>query len=89
LIKAQRGVGGGIQLARSPETITLQEILNIADTPRALNECLVNPSACTRAGYCAAHHTLQGIQAMLDRELKRTTLALLVQEQQALDKNQA
>lgn len=89
LIKAQRGVGGGIQLARDPQTITIHDILGIADTPRALNECLINPAACTRAGYCAAHHTLHGIQATLDRELKRTTLADLVREQQAIDSRRA
>ena len=85
LIKAQRGVGGGIQLARAPEEITMQDILGIADTPRALNECLLSPAACTRSGYCAAHHTLLGIQALLDRELQQVTLASLVRDQQVID----
>jgi len=84
LIKAQRGVGGGIQLARSPDTINLFEIFSVADTPRALNECLINPDACTRSRFCAAHRELRSIQTRLDSDLKKITLAQLIRNQLAL-----
>lgn len=85
LIKAQRGVGGGIQLARPPETITLNDIFKVMDTSSALNECLVDPKACTRAEYCSVHHSLRSIQSLLDSELKKTTLAGLISDQKLLD----
>jgi len=86
LIKAQRGVGGGIQLARSPDSITLYDIISAADTPRALNECLINPKACTRTLFCATHQELRGIQTRLDNNLKKVTLAQLIHNQLAMDK---
>lgn len=85
LIKAQRGVGGGIQLARAPETITLRDIFNATDTPRALNECIINPSICDRAQYCAPHQTLRDIQVMLDQRLTEITLDELIRDQRLLD----
>lgn len=85
LISAQRGVGGGIQLGRPPDEITLHDIFSVADTPRALNECLINPAACTRTQYCAVHHSLRKIQSRLDRDLKQITLADLVRDQARLN----
>lgn len=87
IIKAQRGVGGGIELARPPESLTLHEIFMVTDTPRALNECLIDPEACTRSPVCAAHYALRDIQSIVDRELKRLTLADLVRNQQAIVEN--
>lgn len=85
LIKAQRGVGGGIQLARDPEEITLQDIFNATDTPRALNECLIDPSFCDRTQCCASYHVLRDIQEMLDQRLTQVTLAELIRNQTLLD----
>ena len=88
IIKAQRGVGGGIQLARDPETITLRDIFNATDTPRALNECLIDPDACTRACICATHQALQKIQVILDQHLTRITLGELIRDQKILNLKQ-
>jgi len=85
LIKAQRGVGGGIQLAREPKSITLLDVYSLSDTPRALNECLLNPAACKRTNYCAPHHELRKIQERLDEALKQITLATLIRNQSILD----
>jgi len=85
VIKAQRGVGGGIQLARDPEAITLRDIFNATDTPRALNDCLINTAACTRAPSCAAHQALHEIQTILDQHLTRITLGELIRDQKILD----
>ena len=85
MIRAQRGVGGGIELARSPSTITLFDIMQATDTPRALNACLLDPKACTRSIHCAAHQELRRIQAILDRELRNVTLADLISQQKTID----
>lgn len=84
LIKAQRGVGGGIQLARQPETISLYDIFHSSDTPRTLNECLMDPTLCKRSKYCATHHELRTIQNRLDSDLKNISLATLVKNQMHL-----
>lgn len=86
LITAKRGVGGGLELARAPDEISLLDVFKSADTPRSLNGCLLTPESCARAPYCAGHHGLRNIQAILDRELKKTTLADLVRHQSQLDR---
>ena len=85
IIKAQRGVGGGIQLARDPEDITLSDVFNATDTPRALNDCLMDPATCPRAQYCAPHQALHEIQIVLDQHLSRITLGKLIRDQKILD----
>jgi len=85
LIKAKRGVGGGIELARHPRTISLFEIFRVTDTPRALNECLVDPAACTRAEYCAAHRELRLVQTRLEKGLKKIFLSALIRNQLAIN----
>ena len=85
IIKAQRGVGGGIQLAQDPERITLRDIFNATDTPRALNDCLIDSTACDRSQFCAPHQALQEIQTLLDQHLKRVTLGELIRNQKMLD----
>lgn len=85
LIKAQRGVGGGIQLAKAPEAITLHDIFNATDTPRALNDCLINPASCDRSQFCAPHQSLREIQQVLDQRLNAITLGELIRDQKILD----
>jgi Rrf2 family transcriptional regulator, iron-sulfur cluster assembly transcription factor len=85
IIKAQRGVGGGIQLARDPEKISLNDVFSATDTPRALNDCLIDPAACKHSPFCAPHQTLRGIQNLLDEHLNAITLAELIRNQKILD----
>jgi Rrf2 family iron-sulfur cluster assembly transcriptional regulator len=85
IIKAQRGVGGGIQLARDPETITLHDIFKATDTPRALNDCLIDPADCDRSPFCAPHQALREIQVILDQHLTRITLGELIRDQKILN----
>jgi len=85
LVQARRGVGGGAQLAKSAEEISLFDILSATDGPRALNPCLLEPRRCSRSSKCAAHRVLDRVQTVLDRELEDITLADLVKEQIAID----
>lgn len=89
MVKAKRGVKGGLELARPPGMITLLEVIRTIEQPRALNDCLLVPSACTRAPYCAAHKGLLRIQGVLDRELENVTLEKLISDQKDIDKQPA
>src|ERR1043166_1927026 len=40
LLRASRGVGGGLDLARSPRAITLAEIVEAVEGPIALTACV-------------------------------------------------
>lgn len=89
LVRTRRGVGGGVELARDAERISLLDVFRATDSPRALNECLLEPEVCGRSRRCAAHRLLLPIQERLDRALATVTLADLVREQRTLDAGDA
>lgn len=86
LVVSMRGASGGYQLARSPEEITLADIINAIDdraaTPRsALTKGRPSPAVAVVLGIW------QEVQAEEQRALQRVTLAELIrriQEDHAL-----
>lgn len=72
IVKSQRGVGGGYALARSPEDISLLDILVAIEGPIFLNRCLIDEDYCSRhaAPHCLVHEALADIQARLENGLK-------------------
>jgi len=73
LLASQRGVKGGYALARSPELISVAEIIRALDGPIAVTECSDRThGGCGLTGLCpvsanwhrinsAIHHALEGI----------------------------
>ena len=52
LIRSTRGVNGGIHLVKSPEEITLLEILETMVGPISLVDCVHSPAKCRRNELC-------------------------------------
>ncbi|MBI5594607.1 MAG: Rrf2 family transcriptional regulator [Elusimicrobia bacterium] len=76
LLASQRGPHGGYALARPAGKITLAEVIEATQEPRAgERECLLEPRRCTGTGVCAMHeHVLAAERHMLD-SLSKITLA--------------
>ena len=55
LIDSQRGMNGGFTLARSPEEVTLLEVVEAIEGPTRLNACLIPGDSCKRKEWCPAH----------------------------------
>jgi Rrf2 family protein len=55
LVQTQRGVNGGICLARPAAEITLLHVVEAIDGPVTLNRCVQQPSGCPRDRTCAVH----------------------------------
>jgi Rrf2 family protein len=55
ILQSQRGVNGGVQLARSAEAISLLEVVEAIDGPITFNRCNRRPSECARSRTCAVH----------------------------------
>ncbi len=70
ILRNQRGVNGGVQLARPAEDINLLEVVEAIDGPITFNRCNRKPSECSRSRTCLVHP----IWAELCREF-RTRLA--------------
>src|SRR5258708_24422829 len=74
-ITTQRGVGGGFVLARSPQSITLGEVVRALEG-EALVECFRDDGgACVLTARCRLKARLAAAREAFMRELDSTTLA--------------
>jgi Rrf2 family protein len=75
LIKTSRGAKGGVAMARTPEKISLLEVVEAIDGPIALNECTGAVSACPFGDECPLRPLWCETQAELVNKLKATNFA--------------
>jgi Rrf2 family protein len=73
LLQTSRGARGGVSLARSPEEISLLEVVEAIDGPITLNECVAGVGACTFGETCPMRPVWCDTQAELVGRLKSTT----------------
>jgi Rrf2 family protein len=72
LLQTSRGARGGVSLARSPEQISLLEVVEAIDGPILLNECVSN-GACNFGDDCAMKPIWCSAQSELVERLRDTT----------------
>ena len=76
LLQTSRGARGGVSLARSPEQISLLEVVEAIDGPIYLNECVAdNGSSCIFGEDCPMQPVWCEAQAQLVKTLKATSFA--------------
>jgi Rrf2 family protein len=73
LLQTSRGARGGVSLARSPEQISLLEVVEAIDGPIYLNECVAANGVCTFGDDCPMRPVWCDAQAELVERLKSTT----------------
>ena len=73
LLQTSRGARGGVSLARSPEQISLLEVVEAIDGPILLNECVMNKNACTFGDSCPISPIWCDAQVELVGRLRATT----------------
>jgi len=81
IVRAHRGVYGGYQLIKKPDSLTLFDIVSVIDENLFLNECLRPNSDCPRnsgKNYCGVHSELGRIQCLLTKALNEKTIDLLI-----------
>jgi len=78
LIHTSRGARGGVSLARSPEAISVLEVVEAIDGPLMLNECSQDPDACPFGGDCALRPLWCDTQAEMVDRLRKTTFAAVL-----------
>ncbi len=72
VVVSSRGVNGGYALARSPEKISVAEVISALEGPIAVTECSISHEGCEQASGCgisgnwglineAIRHTLEAI----------------------------
>jgi Rrf2 family protein len=72
LLQTSRGARGGVSLARTPDEISLLEVVEAIDGPILLNDCVSNHSACSFGDDCPMRPVWCEAQAELVTRLKNT-----------------
>jgi Rrf2 family protein len=73
-LSSTRGRGGGFELARKADEVSLMEIFEAVEGPLVLDSCLLSSNLCDGSS-CALGSVLQEINKMLFENLSNTTLA--------------
>ena len=75
LVLTQRGVGGGVSLARPPQEISLYALCEALEDPAVQPRCMLGHAECTSDRACPAHDFCTGHRRQLGDFLKKTTIA--------------
>lgn len=78
LVRTRRGVGGGVELARDPQTITLLQIVEAVEGAGWLGDCLLGLDECSDQRTCPTHDFWQRVRRDITAELAKTTLAAVI-----------
>ena len=78
LVRATRGRTGGFRLVRSPERITVLQVLEVLQGPFAVSRCFLSTDRCIRQEVCWLREKLVAIQEELMGFFRGVTIADLV-----------
>lgn len=79
LIEIVQGAKGGFRLNRSPEQISLLDVIEAVVGPVFLNDCVLRPQSCYRSPYCTVHVVWQRVCEQLKNELRAVRFSDLTQ----------
>lgn len=79
LLKVSRGQKGGFQLARSPQEITLADVVSASEDGIELLNCLGCLTVCEREAGCVSREVWGGMQDAITDYLEGRTLADIVE----------
>ena len=78
LVESRKGVRGGYSLIRSPEEVTLWDIISALDSHTELVECVVQPEVCDRSDECLTRSIWTLLSGRLQEFWSSFTLADLI-----------
>lgn len=83
LVKSYKGAQGGYQLARSPDDITLKDVIEAIEGTYYFSRCLDPEYACTRgmSGNCCYQEAFGRISESVRQQLESYTFGSMIREQ--------
>lgn len=75
LVHTQRGINGGVTLAREARDITLLQVCEALDDPILEQRCMLGVSECSDARACPAHQFAKAHRQQVIAFLTKTTIA--------------
>ena len=83
-VSTQKGSRGGYRLNKTPDQITLYDLIHAVEGSLAPVDCVDNPGTCDRVSACVTRDVWVRMHQVIVRELQATTLAELAEEQKRL-----
>jgi len=83
LVRSVRGSRGGYVLARSPEQITVAEIIQAFGERMEISDCVETPSVCSRVDICPTYDLWREIAGLIRSYTSGITLAELADKARA------
>lgn len=80
LINSTRGAHGGYTLARTPQDITLGEVVRAVEGNLAVVECVSTPGVCHRTDFCVTRDIWSQMGEKMMEVLESTTLQNMVNQ---------
>jgi Rrf2 family protein len=80
LVKSQRGLGGGITLARQPEDLTILDVVNAVEPIKRIRTCPLGLSE-HGSNLCPLHSRMDAALAMVETAFKNSTLSEVLTEE--------
>ena len=77
LLHSQRGLGGGFTLARTPDTLTMWEVVQAVDPLKRIHECPLGFEA-HGAQLCQLHKQLDSAIASIEEAFSACTISKLI-----------
>jgi Rrf2 family nitric oxide-sensitive transcriptional repressor len=74
LLRSQRGIGGGISMVKTPDQLTLLEVVNAVDPIHRIETCPLD-LASHGVRLCPLHRKLDNALALVEEAFRTTTLA--------------
>jgi Rrf2 family protein len=74
IVSSQRGIGGGVSLAKDPRAVTILDIVNAVDPFRRIKTCPLELST-HGTKLCPLHRRLDAALAQVEHAFRNTTLA--------------
>lgn len=79
IVQLQRGIGGGVSLARDPSQLTILDIVNAVEPMQRIKTCPLELKSHGKR-LCALHSRMDNSLAQMEEAFAATTLTELLQE---------
>ena len=81
LVTTVRGAQGGYQLARAPEDITVGDIIDAAEGPLTISECISDEGCCHRSGECRTRRVWEYLSNSINGLLQSISLRDMLEQE--------
>ncbi|NTW52335.1 MAG: Rrf2 family transcriptional regulator [Chlorobiaceae bacterium] len=80
LVVSREGAGGGVRLARDPDTIRVKDVIEIFQGAVQVSECMFRKQLCSNRANCVLRHEIMRIEQMVNDEFAKVTVGKLISD---------